>query len=139
MSDRQPMFSSYLAGIGVALIIVIAGAASVVEISRPFRRIPVPDAVTIEQGRLEFAKRVLPARGAIGYLSDQNPRREGEGEYFITEYSLAPLQVSRDPDREIVLGNFSNWQAALVLIRQYRLHIVRDIGGGLMVLGRDSQ
>jgi hypothetical protein len=139
MAKRQATFSSHLAAVGVILILLVACAASVLEASLPFSHGRRMDAISFDQLRFESVKRALPAHGVIGYLSDSDPFDEGTGDYYTTEYSLAPLQVSRGSDHDLVIGNFRDLYAAAALIRQNRLAIVRDFGSGVLLLRRESQ
>ncbi len=106
---------------------------------RPLSPASATDAITLEERRFDSVKRVLPAHGVIGYLSDINPQGEGEADYYVTEYSLAPLQVSQRPDHDIVVGNFRNVVAATAAIQQNRLRVAQDFGGGVLLLRHETQ
>jgi hypothetical protein len=137
--QRPATFSSYLAAVGVALILLVAGATSVLEASKPFPHARTIDAISVDESRFEALKRALPAHGLIGYLSDVNPQSSGEADYYAAEYCLAPLRVSRQPDQELVVGNFRDPYSGVALAQRLKLRFVQNFGGGVMLLRREPQ
>jgi hypothetical protein len=139
MAHRPVTFSSYLAVVGISLIMLAAGVASVLEASKPLPHAGSLDAISVDDSRFAALKRALPAHGVVGYLSDVDPQGAGEADYYSAEYSLAPLQVSRRPDQEIVVGNFHTLYVSVALLQQYKLHFVQNFGAGVMLLRREPQ
>ncbi len=99
-----------------------------------------PDAVTRVEERLKPAAAVLPRFGVVGYLSDEDSfTTAGMRRYYLTQYALAPLVVSRSAQGEFVLGNFKDPSKAVELARQSGLSVEHDFGGGLMIFRRKAQ
>jgi hypothetical protein len=98
-----------------------------------------PDAVTQTEQRLRPASAALPRHGVVGYLSDEDSyTTPGMRRYYLTQYALAPLVVSRSARKEFVLGNFKEPSMAGELARENGLSLERDFGGGLMVFRRKA-
>jgi hypothetical protein len=69
------------------------------------------DPVTRYDLRFQSLRDELPPRGVIGYVSDKQTAGhftslEGMKEYFMTQYSLAPVIVVVGPEADLVVGNF---------------------------------
>ena len=76
----------------------------------------------------------------IGYISDRRLAEwspEDVGNFYQTQYSLAPIVVSQNPgiDR-FVIGRFQNTNADDPRLRA--LALVRDFGGGIVLYQRRS-
>jgi len=130
---------SYLAGLGVVLLLIVAAWASSLEISRP-EAPKERDAITANERRFEELKKSLPPHGVVGYLSDLDPSTAyGIQQLYLTEYSLAPLQVASSSDQAIVVGNFSDVSVAPAMAARNGLRIARDFGNGAMLLVRGGE
>jgi hypothetical protein len=99
------------------------------------RRFHTGDVLAVGQyeRRYDEMRPLLPRRGVVGYLSD---RMDAVAEYYLTQYTLAPLVVARSPGHAVVVGNFFDPRAGPALARQHGLVIVRDFGRGLLLLRR---
>jgi hypothetical protein len=93
------------------------------------RRFHTGDVLAVGQyeRRYDEMRPLLPRRGVVGYLSD---RMDAVAEYYLTQYTLAPLVVARSP------GHAVDPRAGPALARQHGLVIVRDFGRGLLLLRR---
>jgi hypothetical protein len=72
----------------------------------------------------------LPARGVVGYVSDD---LEAAREYFLTQYTLAPLVVDRAVGHPLVVGNFFDPATAPAVAARQQLRLVHDVGEGVML------
>src|SRR5579864_7379641 len=54
--------------------------------------------------RFAALKASLPERGVIGYVGE--PGAAALGDYYLTQYALAPLVVDRSLNHALVVGNF---------------------------------
>lgn len=97
------------------------------------------DFVSPSEKRLAPAKEVLPTTGEIGYISRENPtdalvEPEAVRNYYITQYSLAPLVVTPaaglTPAPNVVLGNFTGEIHATVS----EVSVIHDFGSGIVVI-----
>jgi hypothetical protein len=79
---------------------------------------------------------LLPRRGVVGYLSD---RMDAGEQYFLTQYALVPLVVSRSPGHAVVVGNFFDPGTGPTLAREHGLVVVRDFGEGLLLLRQATE
>lgn len=86
--------------------------------------------------RFDGIRPLLPKRGEVGYLSD---RMEVNEQYYLAQYTLAPLTLKLSPDRDIVVGNFFDPRVGPALARQHGLVVVRDFGKGLLLLRRGPE
>jgi glycosyltransferase involved in cell wall biosynthesis len=98
------------------------------------------DTVSYDQ-RLQELRRLLPRTGQVGYLTDGDPldgiRNPGPNKvYYMTQYALVPLVVRPGTEGQIIIGNFMDPQSAA--IQTTGLKLVKDLGGGLMLLRKDD-
>jgi hypothetical protein len=84
------------------------------------------------ESRFEQLRSVLPPRGIVGYLSDTSTSED----YFLTQYFLAPLVVTPDADRGLVVANCASTEAITTLASDHHLEVVRDFGNGVALLRR---
>jgi hypothetical protein len=99
------------------------------------------DRVTRYDARYVALRAVLPGHGIIGYVSDAHDGRgftslDGMREYFMTQYSLAPIVVVVGAESGSVVGNFRDPDALRDAPGLERLGIVHDFGDGVLLLGR---
>lgn len=100
------------------------------------------DRITLQESRYEQLKKALPRHGIVGYISnlkaDDIRFDPGFGEYYFTQYALAPLVVVRSSEQSLVIGNFlgrgSARPAALT-----NMVLVKDFGNGIMLFRRQGQ
>ena len=79
---------------------------------------------------LAAVRAALPPSGTIGYYTDLPPSDNALEEYYLLQYSLAPIVVAKSSDRDFVIANVHNqnrnWPK--------NLELVRDFGSGIMLL-----
>jgi len=96
-----------------------------------------PDAVTRLEQRFKPVAAELPRLSLVGYLSDEDTfSTEGMRRYYLTQYCLAPMVVSRSLAVELLIGNFKTPERARELAHAHGLAIQKDFGGGLLILRR---
>ena len=76
--------------------------------------------------RFAALRDVLPRRGVIGYIGQS----EGVGQYYLTQYALAPLVVDHSLNHSIVIGNFPTSRPREL---PNNLELVRDFGDGVLL------
>lgn len=69
----------------------------------------------------------LPARGVIGYVGESG--NAGTEDYYLAQYSLAPLIIERSPDHRVVIASFPNSQVAI----PGNLQLVKDFGNRVLL------
>lgn len=103
-----------------------------------------PRRVHIDE-RFRRLKELLPAQGAVGYLSDaspaarqqEDPATAGTRMYEEAQFALAPLVLRNGDDRaQIVVANLLQPSGLAALAKAHGLRVVADAGSGLAVLGR---
>ncbi|HXJ87950.1 MAG TPA: hypothetical protein VMS18_14100 [Candidatus Binatia bacterium] len=70
----------------------------------------------------------LPAKGIVGYLGE--PGDSAIPDYYLTQYTLAPLVVDFSPSHAIVVGNFPSSPPTQ---RPQNLQLLKDFGNGVML------
>lgn len=107
-----------------------------------------PDRVSRHEVRLADLREVLPARGVVGYATDG---RVGQGfanldalqDYFMTQYSLAPIIVLSNLEADLIVGNFSETRPDLAELnregREGGLQLLQDFGGGVVLFTRAAR
>ncbi len=64
------------------------------------------------EGRLRDLAQALPAEGHVGYISDEtlpNWGYVGTKRYYLTQYAVAPTVVEMGITRDLIIGNFKNF------------------------------
>jgi hypothetical protein len=97
------------------------------------------DDINIYERRFGALRESLPARGVVGYLSDEQEVNEATKKYYLTQYTLAPLIVVRDADRELVVGDFTHGGEGAPETVADRLRLVKDFGDGVALYAREER
>jgi hypothetical protein len=69
-------------------------------------------------------------------LSDTSGSKESVRRYYLTQYSLAPVVVAPDANRELVVANFSSASAIVRLAGAQGLTVEKNFGNGVALLRR---
>ncbi|UCC71612.1 MAG: hypothetical protein JSV86_14665 [Gemmatimonadota bacterium] len=137
--DRRSIVRTALAAV---LFLALAGAAETLSLaigtfheSRAGSPSVPADRASRHEARFAPLREQLPARGVVGYASDglaagSFTSLEAMQDYFLTQYSLAPLIVVRGADPPLVVGNFRTAQSAL----PEGTTVLRDLGDGVVLL-----
>ena len=87
------------------------------------------DDMTLFEKRIEPLKEFLPQIGIIGYVSDTKSLT-----YFsYVQYSLAPLVIANDTERDLVVGYFQDYSKTENIAQRERLLLVKNFGNGLFL------
>jgi hypothetical protein len=87
--------------------------------------------------RFAALKASLPERGVIGYLGE--PGAAALGDYYLTQYALAPLVVDYSPNHPLVVANFPSSPArGPTLPQSESLQLVKDFGDGVLLFANKS-
>ncbi|MCX5678502.1 MAG: hypothetical protein NTY76_05270 [Candidatus Omnitrophica bacterium] len=100
------------------------------------------DQITQYEERFAAVRAALPARGAVGYITEAPPEAvmaygNLQAEYYLTQYAVAPVVVDNNPRRGIVIGNFHS--SALPDISAYgRFSVIMNAGNGVFLLRNED-
>jgi hypothetical protein len=123
--------------IGIVLFSIVVTnlrqLSGIVQIVQP----PSADEVVRYEQRLQALKAVLPERGVVGFVSDATRRYERHKRPRLAGYVLAPLLVDDSIEWPLVIGDFSDADAAKQAIPP-EFVVRRDFGNGLLLLARDE-
>ena len=140
----------------LAALILLIGVTVYANLNLLFSRIqlypnlPPTDPVSIHERRIDQIRKVLPPAAALGYattvvneqifLDERNFRNvEFVAQYYLTQYTLAPVFVYNSPDYPLVVGNFLDGPADPGWIREKRLTPLRDFGDGVILYRREER
>ena len=137
------------ARLALVVILVYAGVSTIRWLHRGFQRSARPtaqDEISNYEQRFAELRKVLPAHGVVGYLGHPEPRgstpRDSNAaallhfrRYLLAQYTLAPLLLIESTEPEFVVGNFDRDAA---IPEPTGLRLVRDFGGGLVLLRRSE-
>jgi hypothetical protein len=115
-----------------------------------YSNLPQTDPVSIHERRIEQIRKVLPPTATLGYvttvasekifLDERNLRNvEFVAQYYLTQYTLAPVFVHNSPDYPLVVGNFIDGPADPGWIQEKRLMPLQDFGDGLILYRREDR
>ena len=95
-----------------------------------------PDNITLHEMRLAELRKRLPARGVVGYVSD-DLGVAGEDRawrrFATTQYSLAPVILERTAAHEVVVGVFDDPGASTAASAGGDLLLVEEFGEGVVL------
>jgi hypothetical protein len=121
------------AGIGLVMLMAVLAMGTLVGYRSVLQKQAV---VVIDERRFAGLRTLLPTRGIVGYLSDSGGSQESVRRYYLTQYSLAPVVVAPDSNREMVVANFSSPSAIVRLADAQGLTVEKDFGNGVALLRR---
>jgi hypothetical protein len=85
----------------------------------------------------------LPPNSTVGYITDnpsfRYPRLRTallNDELMNERLAAMPVVIAPSTELSILLGDFRDAQAAARIVREQNLSVIRDFGGGLMLLRR---
>jgi len=79
--------------------------------------------------RFSALKAALPERGVVGYIGE--PGIPALADYYLAQYSLAPLVIDHSPNHPLVIGNFPDSSSKNALPNDLKL--VKDFGDGILL------
>jgi hypothetical protein len=130
----QPNYGNGTRPLALVLIVLTAAVSVYTMIVSPPP--PGPD-VTAHEQRFAGVHRALPRDGTVGYVSDIDPL-SGIGflqEYYLTQYTLAPVVVDRRPEGALVIGNFSSPTGMRQALAMHALSAKYNFGDGVLLFG----
>jgi hypothetical protein len=90
--------------------------------------------------RFEGLRPLLPANGVVGYLSDiPVGDKQSTGEYYLAQYSLAPVVVVTNTDQRLVVGNFHTPDPDASLYTKQGLRPLANLGNGAWLFQKEGQ
>jgi|SRR6266571_6201130 len=120
------------ARLGMGLIIFFLALSSIVQFSKDWREFDPNqlgnDGITVYEKRFDRLRGVLPPRGVIGYVSDSD---QYNIEYFLAQYTLAPLTLDPKQSHDLVVGNFANKTSNPKTWNGTNLELRLDLGNGV--------
>jgi hypothetical protein len=82
--------------------------------------------------RFAALKAALPAQGTIGYVGEPGAPVDVLGNYYLTQYALAPLILENSPNHPLVVGNFPSSSPQT----PDNLKLIRDFGNGVLLFAQ---
>lgn len=83
--------------------------------------------------RFAGLKAALPSHGTVGYVGEAGAPIDVLGNYYLTQYALAPLIVENSPNHSLIVGNFPKSMPSQL---PGNLILVRDFGNGVFLFAR---
>jgi hypothetical protein len=145
--------SPYRRKAGLLILVVLTGYAVLNLLwqgVRSYPDLPATDPVTIHEARIAQLLPLLPASGAVGYVTTVENDRifaaekafqnvEFLAQYALTQYTLAPRIVRNSPDLPLVVGNFIDGPPAPGFLEKNGLVPLKDFGDGLVLYRRERK
>jgi hypothetical protein len=133
-----------LSGVGLVAVLSLAASLEYYQTTTlSDRSSGDPYAVETQVQRLREAAALIPRGVVVGYVSDVPfDQVRGSAAFFGAQYALAPRLLVELPAREAtdwVLGNFSKPADVVALEQRHQLKVVRDLGGGVLILRRNTR
>jgi hypothetical protein len=125
--------------IGIFIIVSAALLSSSLTLRqeiRLFRKSPKIDQVTSYEKKFTSLKAILPPHSVVGFATDFATTNYGEGamERFIAQYTLAPVLISNDSSRPLVIGSFRNPSELEIPLSNSDLIPLASFENGVMLL-----
>ena len=98
--------------------------------------------VTLYEKRLEALKKVMPARGVMGYVGDEDVQGGGDKleeirRYYLTQYVLSPIILLHTPRCKQVIGNFQDAAVDSQTYREWNVEVLAKFDGVVWLLNRN--
>jgi len=100
------------------------------------------DEVTAYEARFDCIRDALPRNVVVGYATSQTIRDDWANfyhNYFLTQYSLAPVLVANSLEQKLIIGDFPEPQPSPSGPETNGLFMIRDCGSGVALFERHSQ
>ncbi len=145
------MCSNYFTRIRLAiLLLVLFSLLSSGQLLREARRLkPLPagqDEISLYERRFNSLREVLPKRGIVCYVSDQQTEPGGTSadrtrDFYLSQYALSPLIVISGAECKLLVVNRTKPGHGMLIPNpllgdEYLL--VRDCGNGIMLFRREK-
>jgi hypothetical protein len=149
--DRPSSAFRRRAGLSILIVLTAYGVLNPLwQRIRSYPEMPDTDPVTLHEARINQLKPMLPASGAVGYVTTVENDRifakerafqnvEYLAQYALTQYTLAPLIVRNSPEMPLVVGNFLDGPPAPGFLEKHGLVPLRDFGDGLVLYRREEK
>ena len=148
-----PTHTTYRQKTGIILLVALSGYAVLNLLwlgIRSYPDLPETDPVTIHETQIAQLLPLLPASGAMGYVTTVENERifaaeksftnvEFLAQYVLTQYTLAPRMVRNSPDLPLVVGNFIDGPPAPGFLEKNGLIPLKDFGDGLVLYRREQK
>ena len=153
MHKLRALFQQYRIEAALVLLIAVTVYANLNLLLTRFQLYPElkqTDPVTIHERRIEQIRKVMPATAALGYVTTVENEKlflqersllnvEFLAQYYLTQYTLAPVFVYNSPDYPLVVGNFLDGPADPEWIRKKGLTPLHDFGDGVILYRREGR
>ena len=84
--------------------------------------------------RYDTIRKALPPHSTYGYVSDNSIADPiSQAEYYLTQYTLAPVIVKEDVDEPLEIGNMHNQHDVSKELAERHLVPVQDFGNGIKI------
>lgn len=87
-----------------------------------------PDAAQRSGQRFASLRKQLPTRGVVGYFGESG--NSGTEDYYLAQYSLAPLVVERSLNHPLIIGSFPDAPTEI----PPNLQLISEFGNGVILL-----
>ena len=124
--------------LGVLLLLVLTGLLNNVFYARLIRSTSSPlgqDYVSPADEKFAQLKTDLPARGVVGYISDETDVNERTKKYYLAQYALAPLIVVDNTSQPLVIGDFNKEESAV----SGNLVLRKRFGNGIVLFSQPEK
>jgi len=92
-----------------------------------------PQVVGVLDAGLTRLRRVVSRGETLGFVTDRSDVEAADKRLYGLTYSLAPLVVEKTASRRFVIGDFRSKSSIPIALKQYRLHVVEDLGNGFLL------
>jgi hypothetical protein len=137
-------------------MVLLIGVAVFANLNLLFSRVqhyphlPQTDPVSIHERRIEQIRKIMPPTPVLGYVTTVENEKlfldernllnvEFLAQYYLTQYTLAPVFVYNSPDYPLVVGNFLDGPADPEWIGKKGLTPLHDFGDGVMLYRREGR
>jgi hypothetical protein len=152
VNKRPTLFQRYRARTGLILLLAVTVFAN---LNLLFARVQLypeltqTDPVSIHEQRIEQIKKILSPTPVLGYVTtleneklflNERSFRDVEllAQYYLTQYTLAPVFVYNSPNFPWVVGNFLDGPVNPQWIREKGLTPLHDLGEGLILYQKED-
>ncbi len=124
----------------LALFVLVTNIDLVIDAHQTLQRNKGKDLVPIYEKRFTKLRQAIKSFEVVGYVSDGALDSEEDVENFcLTQYTLAPIIVTRETNRRWVVGNFWKNGRVPAVMPKDRLSLWKDFGDGVALFQSKSE
>lgn len=101
---------------------------------------PEIDRPTFQENRLKGLKESLPERAILGFVQEDSTQHvEKLREFFLTQYALVPLIITKGEGHDLIVANFKTDVDLKRWLEQRSFLVLKDLKNGVALIQKKTR